>query len=503
MSSSDREAMFTHINNAMQTVHQSVGLHLRSQHPKGHVVLAAEFQTLEVPAELRHGLFTAPGTFPAVVRLSNGQHPDDNLPDARGCAIKVKLDPAGQAAAEQDFVLADSPVFFAKDAADFLRFLALKRQHTLEQRQAELDFSDPLVVKPNANAENALKAVKQRQMAEAIAAGQFPALARFAASPTRSLLELTWHSQTPYRLGPHVVKYVLQPSAENAVATPLDKTDDQYRHAIESFFAAGNTARFTLGVIVQTDATAMPIEDATVPWQGPVVPVAQLLIQPQAIDTAATRAAEARLAFAPHQALPEHAPVGSLNEARHQVYIHSRGTRHANAQTIRRYFGFLASGDFTGMSSCLHDSVEFEDLGFHLIGKTAVSLMWQILCLKKGGIRISVRNATATDTTGHAEWECQYDFLAEPGDPPRPIHNKIESTFQFDRQSGLIIKQNDQCDFWGWFEQAMGAKGKALHLVDKIEDATIAPIGVEEIARRKVRAAGIAIMRSVLEGKSR
>jgi len=49
----------------------------------------------------------------------------------------------------------------------------------------------------------------------------------------------------------------------------------------------------------------------------------------------------------------------------------------------------------------------------------------------------------------------------------------------------------------------MGAKGKALHLVDKIEDATIAPIGVEEIARRKVRAAGIAIMRSVLEGKSR
>jgi len=103
MSSSEGNPLFKHIEDAMQTMHQSVGLHLRSQHPKGHVVLDAEFQTLEVPADIRHGLFAAPGTFPAVVRLSNGQHPDDNLPDARGCAIKVKLDPASKVAAEQDF----------------------------------------------------------------------------------------------------------------------------------------------------------------------------------------------------------------------------------------------------------------------------------------------------------------------------------------------------------------------------------------------------------------
>jgi hypothetical protein len=271
---------------------------------------------------------------------------------------------------------------------------------------------------------------------------------------------------------------------------------------LEEFFTAGRTARFTLGVIVQTDPAAMPIEDATVPWNGPVVPIATLTIPTQPLDHPATLAAEQPLAFAPHHALPEHAPVGSLNEVRTTAYEDSRKTRHPNAQTIRRYFGCLAAGDYSGMAACLHEDVEFHDLGFDLVGRTAVSLMWQLICLKKEGIRVSVRNVVADDTSGSAEWECQYDFQTAPDEPARPVHNRINATFRFDPVTGLIRKHHDTCDFWTWFEQAMGAKGTAMRWVDKLEDATIAPIGIEEIARRKVRESAIAKLRAVLEPPS-
>ncbi|MFN5898110.1 MAG: hypothetical protein ACK48Y_11335, partial [Planctomyces sp.] len=51
----------------MGAVHGRVGLHLRGQHPKGHAVLQATVQVLEVPAGLGVGVFAAPVTYSAYV----------------------------------------------------------------------------------------------------------------------------------------------------------------------------------------------------------------------------------------------------------------------------------------------------------------------------------------------------------------------------------------------------------------------------------------------------
>ena len=483
---------------AMQSVHGGVGLNLRGQHPVAHAVLRASLQVLEVPAELRVGLFAAPAGYGAIVRLSNGGQRDDRLPDARGMAVKVLFPAATSDGPRQDFVLASSRVFFARNDADFLRFLAAKKRHALQALRAGLDFSDPLAVRPVSDPAGTRRQLMQQQFAELCAPDQFPALRQFLTAGSHNLLCTEYHSQTPYRLGDRVVKYVLQPVGDGQ-ELPAAEGPAGYRQAIRALFAAGRSATFTLGVILQTNEQEMPVEDATVPWLGPVIPVATLTIAPQDLEQTALEVGGEQLEFSPWSTLPEHAPVGSLNEARKLAYLDSARTRHKNAQTVRRFFGCLAAGDYSGMQSCLHETVHFKDIGFDLHGREAVGLMWQMLCLRDGGIRVSVRDVRADATTGTASWECQYDFQSEEHGTLRPVHNRIRSEFRFCPDTGLIVEQRDSCDFWNWFEQAMGPKSQGLKFLDWLEDKTVAVVHVEDAVRRKVRATAIQKMRAVLE----
>jgi hypothetical protein len=251
-------------------------------------------------------------------------------------------------------------------------------------------------------------------------------------------------------------------------------------------------------VIVQTDPNKMPLEDATVRWEGPVIPLGRLVIAPQVVSAGATRHEEERLEFSPGNTLPGTEAVGSLNAARIAAYRDSAATRHPNAQLIRRYFGCLAAGDHAGMKACLAPNVEFHDLGFDLRGRDAVGLMWQMICSRPDGIRVSVRDIRWENGEWLANWECQYDFAADANATPRAVHNKIEAHFQFDKTSGLIVRHHDKADFWPWFEQAMGLKGQLLGALDKVEDATRAVVDIEEKAHRKVREAALAKMRQAL-----
>ncbi|MFM8584600.1 MAG: nuclear transport factor 2 family protein, partial [Planctomycetaceae bacterium] len=493
-SSTDQATVLDKIRHAMREVHGSMPSSLRSQHPRGLAVLQAGFEVLEAPPDLRHGLFAQAGKFPATVRLSNGIKLEDNLPDVRGLALKVRVGQAG----EQDFLLASSPVFFARDAADFLRFLALKREHALQKLRAVIDFSDPVSARTVANPAKVVKELEGKQALEMVASGAFPILAEFGAASTDFPLTLTYHSQTPYRIGSQLVKYILEADPGNVAVAPLSNQPPQFAEALAAYFAAGRSARFTLGVIVQSDPARMPLEDATVRWEGPVIPLGRLEIGPQAVSANSTREEEAKLEFSPWHTLPGMEPVGSLNEARKAAYEDSAMTRHAHAQLIRRYFGCLACGDYVGMQACLDPKVEFRDLGFDLRGKEAVGLMWRMICTRQTGIRVSVRDIRWEQGEWLARWECQYDFAADANATPRAVHNKIDAHFQFDKESGLIVQHHDKAEFWPWFEQAMGPKGKALHLVDMLEDATRAVVDVEEKAHRKVREAALAKMRQAL-----
>jgi hypothetical protein len=130
---------------------------------------------------------------------------------------------------------------------------------------------------------------------------------------------------------------------------------------------------------------------------------------------------------------------------------------HKNQELVQRFFHCFAGGDYRGMQACLHENIEFSDIGFELRGKE-VGAMWHMICAK--GTQIMFRNITADDSRGAAHWECHYDFQKDEGDKPHPVHNIIEAQFRF--EDGLIRQHQDSCDFERWARQALGLVGVVL-----------------------------------------
>src|SRR5215813_12303201 len=96
---------------------------LRDAHAKDNGCVRAIFRVdSEIPADLRHGVFAAPGKeFNAWVRFSNSNSEvlSPRLPDSRGMAVKLMgvdgpklLDDERET---QDFVMANNPSFFVDD----------------------------------------------------------------------------------------------------------------------------------------------------------------------------------------------------------------------------------------------------------------------------------------------------------------------------------------------------------------------------------------------------
>lgn len=148
-----------------------------------------------------------------------------------------------------------------------------------------------------------------------------------------------------------------------------------------------------------------------------------------------------------------------------------------NEQTLHRFFGALAYGDFRTMQECLHPQTEFKDIGFDLKDKQ-VRAMWHMLCAREGGIRVMYRDVTADDLTGKVDWECDYEFQRDPTASARHVHNKINSDFQF--EDGLIRVQNDTCDFETWADQALG-------IISPIMEVFGTLTGYQHLLEQKVR----------------
>ena len=491
------DALFQKLRAAMVAVHQQGGITVRSQHPKTHGVVQATFQVHDVPDAYRVGIFSTAAYLPAWIRFSNGREFDDRKPDVHGMAIKLMEVAANQggagdaAPATQDFVLADHPVFFAKDAADFLRFLGLRRELSVERANAVQAGSTEAQL-------TALDAAHRVRLGT-----EFPSLGGFFSVAT-SPLTRAYFSQTPYQLGGRAVKYFVEPSSSNALEAEMPSAEHGLRDSMRQLLTTEQrAARFDFGVEVQTDAAVMPIDDATKEWKSPErVILATITIPPQEFLSDAHRAFGERLSFSPWHALPGHRPLGSVNHARRDVYEDSSIARHSatadirqepdaaylNSRTLTRYFESFAAGDYRAMQSCLHPDVDFSDIGFDLHGKE-VGAMWHMIIAN--GIKVESRDLEVSGPTGSAHWQCDYQFRMSPTAKPNPVHNSIDSEFRF--EGGLIREQRDNCDFWKWFEQAVGPVGKGAHAFDFLEDkleqllSRSLPIDVEERVRAKVK----------------
>ena len=267
---------------------------VRNQHPKAHGIVKAQF-TVEstIPKSYQIGLFKDAKTYDALIRFSNGKEQVSDLnPDVRGMAIKLTDVPGKKILDEkdsqdqQDFVLMNSPVFFADSLTTLARFT-----------------KDPTTT-PCA-----------RQIL-----GETMKNGAMIASPVDAL----YWSTTPYKLGDYAVKYSVEPQNKTPFNPSLAKSEDYLSEALTAKLSKQDVY-FDFFVQVQTDPVAMPVEDATVEWDesvSPPIKFATIKITQQVIDrnSPENKQLDIDLAFTPWHSLPEHRPLGNINRARKEIY---------------------------------------------------------------------------------------------------------------------------------------------------------------------------------------
>jgi hypothetical protein len=147
--------------------------------------------------------------------------------------------------------------------------------------------------------------------------------------PASNVLALRYWSQTPYRLGPHAVKYsarstAVDPAAKNAASSSPD-------FLREVMVAQLRDRPATFEFMVQRHVGGMSIEDSTVEWdeaRAPFRRVATITIPPQDFQSPAQMTLAEQISYTPWHALPEHAPLGGVNRVRRVIYERISRLRH-------------------------------------------------------------------------------------------------------------------------------------------------------------------------------
>ena len=294
------------------------GVRKRGQHPKQHGCVRATFQVLaDMPAEYKVGLFATPATYGALIRFSNGPQTEDREPGPQGMAIKLIGVPGRKVMDEKadatthDFILIDGPVFFVRSTESYERL-----------------FSEVLKLQPGQRPEKWLEALRQAHPEDMAVVDNYHN--RVADSP----LALHFWSQVPYAFGPGdgtICRYSVVPHPENVrepIPLPLRNKDYLRRAMVDHLAIAGRPAVFDFCVQLRKDATDEVIDNPTVEWDTPVQRVAVITISPQDFDTPEQDRFGENLSYTPWHALPEHRPVGQINEIRREIYAASSRARH-------------------------------------------------------------------------------------------------------------------------------------------------------------------------------
>ncbi len=291
----------------MQMLFMKRDVSKRGQHPKSHGLVKIRFEVMaDIPEPLKAGIFAQVGEYKGLIRFSNGGGMNDQEKDAHGMALKL-LGVSGEKIqgnhASQDFILADCDVFFSPDVKTLLEFM-----------QAQLKAKGGPPVEWMQTYPEAAKTLE-----------------RFIAPPPPGLLYISYHGQTPYRLGDAVVKYEARPAAANGTGPETKFEGENFlREEMNDFLnKRGKEARFEFGVHVQTSAETEPVENPSKVWNTPFIKLAEFVIAPQDFDTDELNEFAEHLSFSPWHALKVHAPLGGINRARRIVYDASSEKRHA------------------------------------------------------------------------------------------------------------------------------------------------------------------------------
>ncbi|NOT84411.1 MAG: catalase family protein [Methylococcaceae bacterium] len=279
----------------------------RDAHAKAHGCVKAEFRVLpQLPDEVKFGIFKEPRTFLAWIRYSNGSGKiqDDTEGDARGMAIKLKGVEHSKSGT-QDWVMINHPVFFVRNAADYVEF------------QKALATDSPLkFFFPSFNPFDfrlhelgIVNAIKNKTVANP--------------------LDAQYWSMTPYRLGDTAMKFSAHPCS--AASQYSETTAPNFlRDNMQKQLTQGE-ACFDFMVQLQRVVAEMPLEDPTLEWReedSPFIRVAKITIPAQTFTAPEQLAFCENLSFTPWHAMPEHQPLGGINRVRKTVYDTVSQVRH-------------------------------------------------------------------------------------------------------------------------------------------------------------------------------
>lgn len=268
----------------------------RALHAKSHGTVKARFSVRAgLPAELRVGLFASPVAFDALVRFSNGKgdaQMSDKKPNIRGVALKLfgvpgaKALPGEENSTGHDFVMANHPVSFAATVEHM--FLIATRSF------GKLIFRHPRT---------------------------FWLLLVSALKQVRNPVQVSYYSQVPYAFGEQACKFALFPAEPESVDPLTDRADPDYLRKAAERTLRRQEVRYHFCVQLQQDPARESVEDSSVAWAGPYVPVADLTLL-KVTEPIQESDGEA-LSFHPWRALTVHQPLGWPGRARLAAYTAS------------------------------------------------------------------------------------------------------------------------------------------------------------------------------------
>lgn len=160
------------------------------------------------------------------------------------------------------------------------------------------------------------------------------------AKPVGSVFASPYWAILPFALGPDTfVKYKLEP--ELSVDPPTEQpADPTYLHADFKTRLARGPIRFRFLIQTRTNPDTMPLDQATVAWpedESPFVHVADVDLPTQDTDALGQEAYGENLAWNIWRVTADHAPQGSIAEARRDVY--------AASADVRRYANGIPNGE--------------------------------------------------------------------------------------------------------------------------------------------------------------
>ena len=286
----------------------------RDAHAKAHGCVRARFRVAEkLPAELRQGIFQEGGVYRGWIRYSNGagRAEKDSKGDARGMAIKLLGVPgpklAGDETATQDFLLINSPVFFVRNAADYVEF----SKAAAAGKPVSFFIHGFNLFRWRFHELRAALAILRKKTADPLA--------------------IRYWSATPYLFGETgPVKYSARPCAAAPIKKP-DKNNPDFLRGAMSARLKDEGACFEFLVQLRTDPAREPIEDPTVQWSEKTSPfrrVATIDIPAQRFESAEQQKFCENLSMNPWHAAPEHRPLGGINRVRKVVYEGVSKLRH-------------------------------------------------------------------------------------------------------------------------------------------------------------------------------